>query len=133
MIFDMLRGFFFGVFNKLEKNILNAVSNALDEERRNIFRDQIERINLLRRDPNGNETIFYWMKRGKPCRDFPLMFSTGKKEVCLAKVHIRYYGRTLPALVMLLDGAIFRIKYSQSVVKFDVMDNFSIEDVKIFN
>lgn len=119
-------------FSKLESVILTSVSDGLPDEIATVFDCQCERLNIVRRDPDGVETLLYCFRAGRAVHDFCEPLSVPLGEYRLAEVNVRYYGRTVPAIVWLMDGRLFRIEFSEAIKKFDVVENYTVENLKIF-
>ena len=119
-------------FNKLEKSIIKSLLLSLSENNRKILESQLSKINNVKRDPEGYESYFYWIKHGKSNRNFPIRFEVQEGEYKLADMSVSYFGRQVPISVWLYDGVIFRIEYGPSVTTLEPRDNYQIEEINIY-
>jgi hypothetical protein len=71
-----------------EKEIICAVELGLDSVARELFKKQIERVNLVQRHSKDKEVYLYPMKAGKPFYDKTIQFPNAKEVCPLAQVSI---------------------------------------------
>jgi hypothetical protein len=101
------------VFTTLERDILNAVLDAMAPPLKDHFRTQLNAINRIQRLTHGKEVNLYRLRRGRP--DFPeqLLFPV-HDELELARVDFTVDGgeRRSSASVRVVSGRLFSIVFA---------------------
>lgn len=82
---------------------------------------------MIKRDPDGYESVFYWVKCGRSRRDFPEVLDSPPGEFKAAEMRVFYYGREVPVIVWFFDGIIFRIEYGRGIETIEPRDNYEVE------
>lgn len=104
----------------LERELLGAVEERLSEEAAGILRTQLREVNLVQRDPSGQEVRLYRTRWKFFQREFSSYFRNRSPQVCLAR--IRLYDSESPeylatAEIWLVSGRVFSIEYPLRVPK----------------
>lgn len=106
--------------SRLEKTILDAVGQKLQEKEARLWALQLAAINKIHRSPDGKEVNLWVMRGGKP--DFPKELCFGKSEefkLAVVDVAASAGGLTLRGRVWCVGGHVFSIEYKNSFKDFE--------------
>jgi hypothetical protein len=116
-VVSKLRAFFRGgttSFMPLEKQVLDAVAQQLDQGRAAMLRQSVARINLVQRLDGGREVNTYEMRNGKPVLDEAPRLSESSGEAVLAEFSLSTSsGAQNRGKVWLVDGRFFSMVFEQ--------------------
>lgn len=107
--------------SSIEKAILDCVRGKLEGKLLMLWDGQVQAINKVQRLPEGVETNFYRMLKGRPSFPEELAFPNKTEELLLAKVRVAVSGTKgeLGAKVWCVSGFLFSIEYAGSVSYFE--------------
>lgn len=102
--------------SSIEKAILNCVRGKLDGKLLTLWDSQVQAINKVQRLPEGVETNFYRMHKGRPSFPEEFAFPNKTEELLLAKVQVGMPSmkEALNAKVWCASGFLFSIEYAGS-------------------
>ena len=106
--------------SRLEKTILDAVGQKLQEKEAQLWMLQLAAINKIHRSPDGKEVNLWVMRGGKP--DFPKELCFGKSEefkLAVVDVTASAGALTLRGRVWCVGGHVFSIEYKNSFKEFE--------------
>lgn len=107
--------------SSIEKAILNCVRGKLDGELLTLWDGQVQAIDKVQRLPEGVETNFYRMHKGRPSFPAELAFLNKTEELLLARVRVEVPDMkgALNAKVWCVSGFLFSIEYAGSASYFE--------------
>ncbi|CDN90626.1 hypothetical protein [Hydrogenophaga intermedia] len=107
--------------SSIEKAILDCVRGKLDGKLLTLWDSQVQAINKVQRLPDGVETDFYRMLKGRPSFPEELAFPNKTEELLLAKVRVDVPGvkGALSANVWCVRGYLFSIEFAGNVGYFE--------------
>lgn len=105
--------------NELEVLILDTVRSRMDPELHAQWDKQVSSINRVNRLPEGVESDFHRIRKGKPFWDPEIAFPDCAEELLLATVTLTLPSTVLTAEVWLVQGQVFCIEYAGGAGYFE--------------
>lgn len=103
------------LFNELELKIFKELISNSEPNLATLITNQLKDINKVTRDPDGLETLFYHIYKGKPSRN-PNYAINDYQEYLYATLTLFDHtgGKNLKVKVWTVEGYIFEFQYNEN-------------------